>query len=472
MLCVHHGIACVLTCLAIASNGRRIRVEQGGAHDEHGNAKRSLDSDSEPSALNNLRQLLLAFNPLLGWQGSLARREHCKTSTNSMANAARSIPALLAALQEREYTIISRLLHEDTHSLERQHSERQHIGFVDKPIKMDKVSSQATEGSKLEGSLLMLLVAFLWGSNFPAVKATMEAGVPGSVAAASRFSIAAIALLPLLQSEEPLPKSLVLGGFECGAWLSLGYIAQALALHDLPAGNVAFLASLQVVIVPLINTLFGSVITPRLILAAILCVGGVGLLESGGTSVADAQSASELTATFLALLQPVGFGMSYLRIEKMMKEYPEHGLHLSSLQLISNAAIAVAWCAFNAFSPGAEGTGFDFSVMQQLPVLGGLFYTGLISTALTVLLQTRALGMIPATDSSVIVATEPLWAAALATVMLGEVLDEGAQLGGLLILLGCLSNTLLPENLSLSEMQGKEDGSQASVHGQGTAKQD
>ena len=63
------------------------------------------------------------------------------------------------------------------------------------------------------------------------------------------------------------------------------------------------------------------------------------------------------------------------------------------------------------------------------------------------LLQTRALGMLPATDSSVIVATEPLWAAGLASVLLSETLDKDAQIGGAMILAGCLANTLLPEQL-------------------------
>ena len=148
--------------------------------------------------------------------------------------------------------------------------------------------------------------------------------------------------------------------------------------------------------------------------------------------------------TLLALLQPVGFGTSYLRIEALMKEYPEAGLQLSSLQLLSNAAIAIAWCAADANMLG--GT-FDISAIQQPAVIGGILYTGLISTALTVLLQTRALSLLPATDSSVIVATEPLWAAGFAFLLLNESLDPSAQLGGTLILLGSLSNTLLPDTL-------------------------
>ena len=69
--------------------------------------------------------------------------------------------------------------------------------------------------------------------------------------------------------------------------------------------------------------------------------------------------------------------------------------------------------------------------------------------------QTRALSKLPATDSSVIVATEPLWAAGFAAMLLGEVLPPSAQLGGAFIVGGCLANTLLPADLDFG---GNADG--------------
>ena len=252
----------------------------------------------------------------------------------------------------------------------------------------------------------------------------------------------------------------------------------------MPAGAVAFLASLQVVYVPLLLTAMGGAFAPRLALAAGLCVSGVGLLEVGG----DALETIPLSASICALLQPIGFGTSYLRIEvspqpaslelprraassclapssrlpsarlvsqALMKRFPENGLQVSSLQLISNAAIALAWCATEA--TGLIGTSdtaaFDLGALREPAVLGGVLYTGLVSTALTVLLQTRALSKLPATDSSVIVATEPLWAAGFAFVLLGEVLEPSAQIGGALILGGCLANAVLPEDLGLGQEQ-------------------
>jgi len=305
-------------------------------------------------------------------------------------------------------------------------------------------------GSRIQGAMLMFAVAILWGTNFPAVKSSIEAGLPASAAAAMRFSIAAVALSPLLRDVRSLPRELITGGLECGCWIALGYIAQALALQDLQAGAVAFIASLQVVFVPLVLTAMGGKFTPRLALAALICVGGVGLLELGGLSgqafAGNANGVDDTLASLLALLQPVGFGTSYLRIEALMRKFPESGLQISALQLVSNALISVAWLGSDMM---ASGGSLDFSAISEASVIGGVLYTGLISTALTVLLQTRALGILPATDSSVIVATEPLWAAGFASLLLGEVLGTSAQLGGLLILLGCLSNTLLPEDLAM-----------------------
>lgn len=323
--------------------------------------------------------------------------------------------------------------------------------------------------------MLMVAVAMLWGSNFPAVKAIMEGGVSPPEAAALRFSIAAAALSPMLVTGGPLPAPLVWGGLECGCWLALGYIGQALALQSTHAGVVAFIASLQVVLVPLLLTLTGAGrFTPRLALSAMLCVGGVGMLELGGTGVAGASGGHG--AELLALLQPVGFGTSYLRIERLMKAYPENGLQLSALQLISNAAISIGWvgCAWfasaeppdlsalqGAFAPvacadGAGSLGGLGCLSTATAVAGGLLWTGLISTALTVLLQTRALGKLPATDSSVIVATEPVWAAGFASALLSETLQSSALLGGALIVSGCLANAVLPEDFAVGD-EGADD---------------
>ena len=79
------------------------------------------------------------------------------------------------------------------------------------PVLMTTLDPSDNSGDRFEGALLMLVVALLWGSNFPAVKATIEAGLPSSAAASMRFFVAAVALLPLLsQGPRPMPRGLVI----------------------------------------------------------------------------------------------------------------------------------------------------------------------------------------------------------------------------------------------------------------------
>ena len=145
------------------------------------------------------------------------------------------------------------------------------------------------------------------------------------------------------------------------------------------------------------------------------------------------------------MLQPIGFGTSYIRIERLMEKYPDKGLQLSSLQLISNAAAACAWLAFTAATV-PDALGDAAAALAQPPVAAGVLYTGLVGTALAVLLQTRALGKIPATDSPS--SSRPSRSGRrFAALLLGENLPDEAKLGGALILLGCLANDKLPETL-------------------------
>jgi hypothetical protein len=181
-----------------------------------------------------------------------------------------------------------------------------HSLHTEKDAGSEPTPSDSTDDGVAEGRLLMLLVACLWGTNFPAVKAILEAGLSPSLAAAARFGLAALALAPLLKQGPKLERDLVLGGFECGAWLALGYIAQALALRDTPSAVVAFIASLQVVLVPLTLAALGKgSLSPRLILSCALCVGGVGLLELGPALAGMLSSAPDASAGAVALSRPV-----------------------------------------------------------------------------------------------------------------------------------------------------------------------
>lgn len=62
-----------------------------------------------------------------------------------------------------------------------------------------------------------------------------------------------------------------------------------------------------------------------------------------------------------------------------------------------------------------------------------MLYTGLWGTAATIWLQVTIFKRLPAVDASVILSTEPLWAAGFAALMLGDVVGPNTVVGGALI---------------------------------------
>ena len=63
--------------------------------------------------------------------------------------------------------------------------------------------------------------------------------------------------------------------------------------------------------------------------------------------------------------------------------------------------------------------------------MAGIAYTGLITTALALALESLAFQSVKATDATVILASEPLWAAAFAFFLLGCVGEGGEGESGL-----------------------------------------
>lgn len=160
------------------------------------------------------------------------------------------------------------------------------------PLAMEKGGSEGQSGlglGEVEGvekdttlyKGLLLLVAVIWGSNFGALKYLDTCGVDVSILTTMRFFLATLSLTPFLWKQPP---ALIKAGLEIGLWVTLGYITQAIGLQTTDASKSAFICSLTVVVVPLINGLMGKKIQPTTWGACALALMGVGLLTLQGKS--------------------------------------------------------------------------------------------------------------------------------------------------------------------------------------------
>jgi drug/metabolite transporter (DMT)-like permease len=286
---------------------------------------------------------------------------------------------------------------------------------------------------------LLLGAAALYGTNFSFVKLLGES-MPVGAMGTMRFGLAALATLPWLiakprdDSDMATTLAAAATGFEVGMWNSVGYVSQAVGLETTSASKSAFLCSLAVVIVPLIDRIMGKQLTRKQIVGAAMAVFGVAFLELGGGPI-EALSSGDIAS----LIQPVAFGIGFWKMEQAMRAHPDEASRSTAAQLFAifcgSAVYAVA--------------GGDIPEMSQVTawlsdpmILGAIVWTGAITTALTVYMETLALKTLSAADTTLIFSTEPLWGAACASLVMGEQFGGSAIAGGALILAGCIVSNL------------------------------
>lgn len=315
--------------------------------------------------------------------------------------------------------------------------------------------NQQTPASSGEGLLwrgVVVVLCALWASNFAAAKLVMgEPGVDSSLYAVSRFSVAALALIP--GSIGAIKRGVIdwetaKGAAICGSWVSLGYLGQTLGLLTTTASRSCVICTLHCVFVAAVaefmrvqraceieanSTECKSFDFIKLAPAAV-AVAGVAIVELKGAG--GAPSIGDL----LSFAQPIGFGMGYLQLEELVRKKPEAGLPISAIKLIM-----VTFFSFGMFElfPLLHNEELtlripDFTPILESPLaLGGIAYTGLITTALALWVESIAFKRVPATDASIILTMEPLFAALVGALTLGETFGVSDYVGASLIIGAC-----------------------------------
>lgn len=312
---------------------------------------------------------------------------------------------------------------------------------------------------------LLLGCSCLYGTNFPLGR-IMNDALPASATTSGRMLLAAVALSPFVLKLKPeLRVTSIIGGCFC----SLGYLSQSIALVDVPAATVAFLGALVVIITPVTNVILdnaklGYREAPQIWLAAMLCIAGVGTLELGGGGLGDLG-----IGDFWAVMQAVGFGVAFHFTEKMMAKNPDQALPITGVAVGMAAFFGAVWAVLDGTGviEGAGGHGawlLDETSRSQY-ALPGLFlsgfgkdvvlrnvaiaatWTGLVTTAANRVGETTGLGKMSSSEAAVLLATEPLWAAVFASVLLHETMGTEDVVGGALIVAACLASTLKPASL-------------------------
>ena len=379
------------------------------------------------------------------------------------------------------------------------------IPSTSKPQLKLALYSKVKELSSLEltpvwqARILLLISAALYGTNFTFVKVLNE-NIPVGFGTALRFALASVVTLPWLFQDSATAETdsetntntgietdistdistgattsgevqtlngsqvasmgAILGGVEVGIWNGIGYLSQAVGLETTHASTSAFICSLAVVIVPILDFLTGKQIKARQAIGALLAVVGVAFLELDGLQAGSAagNGIHLSTGDMLSLVQPFAFGMGFWRMEHYMRKFPTEAMKLTASQLSVIALTSLAF--FIATSGGISGLPDLSQVVEWLTnpvILGVVCWTGLVTTALTVYMETIALKTLSAAETTMLLSAEPIFGGACAAVVLGEQFGIGGFIGAAMVLGGCIASNINMGGASDSDGDGDKD---------------
>ena len=195
-----------------------------------------------------------------------------------------------------------------------------------------------------------------------------------------------------------------------------------------------FLTGLYVVLTPLLSAMIlRTRIPPAVWAASVLATVGLGVLSLQGFAIGYGE--------LLTVASAVVYALHIIALGRMSE--PGTALQLSVVQM---ATIAVV-CAVRRRPGGIQlpTSGIDWVIV---------IYLALIAGALTMLLQTWAQARVEASRAAVIMAMEPVWAAAFAVAFGGESLTGRMIIGGGAILAAMYLVELAPRRRVVSRGGG------------------
>lgn len=265
-------------------------------------------------------------------------------------------------------------------------------------------------------ALLALLIAGgIWGSGFVVTKNTLDQFPPNCLLAL-RFGIAAILMAAVLfRRFASLTKRDWLSGLAAGTLMFIAYCTQTIGLQFTSAGKNAFLTATYVVMVPFFYWwICKKKPSARNVLAAVICLLGIGLLSlEGGFSlnIGDA----------LTLACGVVYAVHIVVVSRCTKSMD--AITFTMLQFIVAAVLSlIAAVLFEPFPT-------QVSADAVFPIL----YLGVVCTLVALILQNVGLKYAPASIASIIMSTEAPFGCLFGILFLNEALTWRMGIGSLLI---------------------------------------
>lgn len=281
--------------------------------------------------------------------------------------------------------------------------------------------------SKLFYHILALFTVMVWAVTFVSSKILLANGLEPSVIFLLRFVLAYISLLPFAArrlwcaSVRDELLMLLLGVTGGSAY----FLAENTALQYTSAGNVCLLVSSTPLLIAFLSIWLGKGerITRRLVVGSVVAFVGVALVVVNDWTHVQLKFAGDLLALLAALLWAVYQHMvkhAYYRYSALFITRKVFGYGVVSILL---------WLVF--VTPE-----FDFGILSRPQVIGNLLFLGVVASCVGYLVWNLVIGNIGSVASSNYIYLQPLVAASVSAVVLGEPITWAMALGMVLIIAG------------------------------------
>jgi drug/metabolite transporter (DMT)-like permease len=284
--------------------------------------------------------------------------------------------------------------------------------------------------SRRKAEAALVWNTFVWGTTFVVVKAAL-ADVSPILFVALRFSLATLALMPLLAGKRRIPWDWRTAGAGAlaGACLFSGFLTQTLGLRLTSAPKSAFITGLAPVMVPLLAALVYRN-RPQVSEVVGLLVATAGLVLMTLQDATTAVNPGDL----LTFLCAIGFAAHIVVLGHFAKRMSFEILSVAQVGMAAVLSLALFWWAEPPH------------IRWRPATIGAILVTGLLATALAFTIQAWAQRYTTSTRTGLIYMLEPVFAWITSFLLAGEGLSRRAAAGAVLILGGVVLVEVKPLN--------------------------
>ena len=270
----------------------------------------------------------------------------------------------------------------------------------------------------------LVLVTFIWGATFVMVKDALN-DIDPYLFAGFRFGIATLLSFFLLKKNDSLSSLEIVGGLYCGIFLFAGYAFQNYGLMLTSPSRSAFITSVSVILVPLIQVVFlKREIKNKLWMSIAIATIGLYMLLNPGNEKIN-----------LGDIITFGCAMSFAIHILFQDQYVNQKIRINNFFFFQSLVVTILSFLFNGVFESNTAQ-FSYSAINALAI------TGFLATFISFLIMIWAQKILSPSETALIFSLEPVFAAMISFLVVGEVLGYIGWIGGLLVVVGVtLSNS-------------------------------